>query len=167
MAAPATDAAQARKTLIMVENMSEQSHTNINSKILTLLKGNARSTISEIASKVGVSRTTAKEKIDMMLEKGVIRRFTIEIGDSQKNDIPPEMAVFEIKLTRSACKSIYQNINSWPEIVGCYSLAGDLDMILLVQARDTSTVEALREKLVQMHYVQKVQTRTVLKRWDI
>ena len=48
--------------------------------IIELLRENARRSLTEIASLVGISRPTVNAHIDRLLTAGIITRFTIDVG---------------------------------------------------------------------------------------
>ena len=53
----------------------------VDSKILRILLDNSRASISEISSDLGLSRPTIRRRIRSLEERGIIKRFTIEIDD--------------------------------------------------------------------------------------
>lgn len=138
--------------------------TDTDRAILALLRMDARRTVSEIASLVGVSRTTVKDRIDIMRERGVIRRFTVEVAET---DAPENhaRAFFQLRLHRPMCKLVHATISGWPEVVGFWSLAGDLDAIVLVAASAASEIDTLREKLGRHPEVRSLTTVVVLREW--
>ena len=48
-------------------------------RLLTLLRGNARASVSALAHELGVSRGTVQNRIDRMLERGDILGFTVRV----------------------------------------------------------------------------------------
>ncbi len=56
-------------------------------KILNILKENARTPVSEIAKRVGLSRQTVKSRIDKLEKDGVIKKYTIELPEDFQNEI--------------------------------------------------------------------------------
>ena len=75
--------------------------TGTDRAILGALKENARQSISEIAIRLGVSRTTVKNRIDLMRARNVIKRFTIELGDTDHSGGTPSNAFFLLQLVFS------------------------------------------------------------------
>jgi len=68
-------------------------------------------------------------------------------------------------LNRAVCRSVYAAISGWPELIGCWSIAGDLDMIVLVAAMSNREVERLRDKLARHPEVKTLTTLTILREW--
>lgn len=133
--------------------------------ILGMLKQDSRRTISEISAAIGLSRSSVKDRIDLMKERGIIRRFTVEIAEAQQNEPACGSAFFQLRLKRPVCRFIYSAISGWPELLGCWSTAGDLDMIVLVAATSNREVERLRDRLARHPEVKTLHTLTILRDW--
>lgn len=64
----------------MNRNLSE-----LEQRLITILKDDSRKSISEIAQELEVSRTTARKTMDSLLESGRIKSFTIQLDDDEKD----------------------------------------------------------------------------------
>jgi Lrp/AsnC family leucine-responsive transcriptional regulator len=139
--------------------------TGTDRAILSALKENARQSISEIAIRLGVSRTTVKNRIDLMRTRNVIKRFTIELGDTDHSGVTPSNAFFLLQLKRRICRLIYESIRGWPELVQCWSLSGENDMLVQVRCSDNDGIERLRDRIVRHPEVAHAVTFMVLNEW--
>lgn len=133
--------------------------------ILGLLQQDARRTISEMASIANVSRTTVKDRIDMLRERQVIRRFTIELAQPRKAEPGCGSAFFLLRLKRPVCRIVSGAISGWPELLGCWSIAGDLDMVVLISATSNREIERLRESLARHPEIKTLTTLLILRDW--
>jgi len=141
--------------------MSETDRT-----ILGLLRQDSWRTISELAAIAGVSRALVKKRIDLMRDRGVIKRFTIEMGGEAKPELDCGGAFFLLRLKRPACRSVYASLRGWPEVLGCWSISGELDMIVLISARSNAGIEHLRERLSRHPDIKSLQTLAILRDWS-
>ena len=64
----------------MRRNLSE-----LEQRLILLLKRNSRMSIVDIASELGTSRLTAKKAMDSIISSGRIKKFTISIADEEKD----------------------------------------------------------------------------------
>jgi Lrp/AsnC family transcriptional regulator, leucine-responsive regulatory protein len=133
--------------------------------ILGLLQQDARRSITEIAAATKLSRTTVKDRIDMMRERNVIKRFTIELAETRKDEPACGSAFFQLQLNRPVCRIIYAAISGWPELLGCWSISGNLDMVVLISATSNQEIERLRDRLARHPEVRTLQTLTILREW--
>ncbi len=63
--------------------------TPIDRAMLAELRRNGRASITELAGALGVSRATAKVRLDRLIESGTIRRFTIDTDLEDRQLIEP------------------------------------------------------------------------------
>ena len=64
----------------MRKNFSE-----LEQRLIVLLKKNSRMSIIDIAKELNVSRITAKKAMDSLIESGRIKKFTITLDDEEKD----------------------------------------------------------------------------------
>jgi DNA-binding Lrp family transcriptional regulator len=82
--------------------------TDIEQRLIVLLKRNSRITITEISKELGVSRITAKKALDTLTMSGRIKRFTVTLEDENRemvlvrtddaSRIPSEYVIERFKL---------------------------------------------------------------------
>lgn len=134
-------------------------------EILALLKQDSRRSISEMALVTGLSRLTVRQRIKRMRENSIIKRFTLEVDDTTSREVTAERAFFHLQLHRPVCHLVHQTIKNWPEIIGCWSMAGEVDMVLLVSCANVEELERLRDKLARHKEVRHSVTLPILKEW--
>ena len=64
----------------MRRNLSE-----LEQRLILLLKRNSRMSIVDMASELGISRLTAKKALDSIISSGRIKKFTISLADEEKD----------------------------------------------------------------------------------
>lgn len=138
--------------------------TDTDRAIIGLLRLDSRRTVSEIAARIGVSRTTVKDRIDLLRERGVIRGFTIDVAETGVPDTHAR-GFFQLRLNRPVCKLVHASIAAWPELLGFWSLAGELDALVLVAAPSATDIDELRERLGRHPEVKALTTLVVLREW--
>ncbi|MDA9009579.1 Lrp/AsnC family transcriptional regulator, partial [Alphaproteobacteria bacterium] len=52
-------------------------------KLIDLLQANARLPVSDLARKLGVSRTTVQARLDRLEDSGVIKGYTLRLADEK------------------------------------------------------------------------------------
>jgi Lrp/AsnC family transcriptional regulator, leucine-responsive regulatory protein len=140
--------------------------TEKDNQLLALLRQNARRPVSEVAAILGVTRQTVQKRLDRLVENGAIRRFTIEL--SEGIEAAPAVSfkiAFILNLRQSACSRVFATIRHWPELVHCWSIAGDWDMIAIFEFTNPDSTEAARAKLARHPDVIAVKTTHILKNW--
>ena len=134
-------------------------------RIIALLQLDSRRTVSDIAARIGISRASVKQRIETMRTTGLIRRFTLDLDDVVATDDDYVRAFFKLHLKRPVCKLVHTSISGWPELLGFWSVAGELDAMALVAARDAGDIDELRDRLARHSDVKAITTLVVLKEW--
>lgn len=62
----------------------KRNFTDIEQRLIVLLKKDSRITITEIAKELGVSRITAKKALNTLTKSGRIKRFTVTLEDEDR-----------------------------------------------------------------------------------
>lgn len=131
--------------------------------LLGYLLQNSRRSISELASLCSSSRATIRQRLSELSRNQIIKRFTIDLG-SPLGDLNSENSAFiHLKLKRPVIKSMFLRVSSWPELVGCWSTTGDVDMVLLLRANGGEEIERLREIIYRDPEVMDVKIISVLR----
>lgn len=109
----------------------------IDLKILTLLQQDASLSTADLAERVGVSQSPCWRRIQRLREEGYIKS-TVAIVDRQKLGFM--MQIFaQIKMTRltdEARAELVREINGIPEILECYTVFGEMDVMMKIVAPD-------------------------------
>lgn len=132
----------------------------IDRQILARLRANAREPLSALAANVGRSRSTVQERLRRLERDGIIAGYTLRLGAGR----PPAglQAYLFVKMTGAICDRIAPQIERMPAVLRCDSLAGDLDMLLQVEAEDMAALDDLRDRIARINGVRAVTTAPVL-----
>jgi Lrp/AsnC family transcriptional regulator len=106
-------------------------------KILTLMQKDASLSTADIADRVGVSQSPCWRRIQRLREEGYIKS-TVAIIDRQKLGFA--MQIFaQVKMSRLTDETraeFVRQIEGIPEIVECYTVFGEMDVMMKVIAPD-------------------------------
>lgn len=130
----------------------------IDKKIICLLSEDSRMPTSEIGRRVGRSRVAVADRIDRLLKKGEIKRFTI------CRPTLPFRALYEIALSvRGSSDSIMTRLSIASVVTGAWSVAGASDLFIMIEANSMEELNALRQKIATMAEVAKITTHMVMR----
>ena len=109
-------------------------------KILKELRSNSRQTTKSISEKIKIPRVTVHERIQKMVEKGVIKKFTA-IPDFSKTGQPFIAFIFLKleKIPKVSQRVVGRKVAKIPGIFEIHVVAGEHD--LLLKARGESLAE--------------------------
>lgn len=104
------------------ENRGDNSMIDdVDRKILNILGEDARTSYSDLAKEVGLSRPAIKERVDALQRKGIIERFTVEVPS--KYIRKPLPVFFDIRFEPAHVLSAADKIADHPDIVTVYQMS--------------------------------------------
>ncbi|MCS7365887.1 MAG: TRASH domain-containing protein [archaeon GB-1867-035] len=114
----------------------------IDNAILRVLLSNARASISDIAREVGISRPTARKRIQRLLSSGLIKGFSAIIDESLLKGF---QVVCWIKA--SDAEKIASELEKINEVTRVYVTSGERNIICIARIPDMMSLESLINKL--------------------
>ncbi|THV18328.1 Lrp/AsnC family transcriptional regulator [Nocardioides caeni] len=127
--------------------------------ILDELRRDARTSMSEVASRVGISRASAYARVKRLVDDRVIRSFTIDVDHAALGLGLP--AYVHVRIKQNSWKSFRTKVWELEEAAHVALVAGDFDCVILLRARDAAHLrELVLERIQSLPEV--VATQTVL-----
>jgi DNA-binding Lrp family transcriptional regulator len=122
----------------------KRSLDRIDHKILSLLQNNARISNKEIAKEVGLAASTCLVRIRLLQNAGVITGFQAEIDPACLGvGIQAMIAVRLIRHFKPDVDAFRSHALNLPEVVQLYHVAGPIDFLIHVWARDSDHLRDL------------------------
>ncbi|UHQ23911.1 Lrp/AsnC family transcriptional regulator [Lysobacter sp. 5GHs7-4] len=132
----------------------------IDRQLIALLQDNARLSTVALAKAVGLSRSTVQERLQRLEAGGTIAQYTVRLG--QGGD--PLQAWLLVRYADGfSCDDVMPALAPLPQLRCCHSVAGEIDLMVLVQVRSPGELADLRETVMAMKGVDAVTTVPVLR----
>jgi DNA-binding Lrp family transcriptional regulator len=130
---------------------------DVDYKILQLLKGDARMPFVNIAKKLSTSEGTVRFRVKRLVDEGVIKQFTIDtVGSGLK-------ALIDVRLqTNHDTSEVAKRIGRIEGVKATYEVAGEDDIVAIVDVKDTEELNELVETIRRMDVI-ATKTRLILK----
>jgi Lrp/AsnC family leucine-responsive transcriptional regulator len=140
--------------------MSEDQLDRIDRNILAALSRDGRLSASELATKVGLSKTPVQARVRRLEKDGFIRGYSAVIDRERMGEA--HIAFVQVKLadTRSlALNEFNRAIQAVPEIEQCHMMAASFDYLLKVRTRDIAAYRRiLGERISALPHVAQTST---------
>lgn len=134
---------------------------DIDIRILENLSEHARLTASEISKRVNISVPAVSERLKKLESSGIIEKYTILISAKKlKKDLTAFMYI-SIERNKSV-NDLLKIIENSKDVLECHYIAGDYDYLLKIVTENTSTLEALLNKIKGVSGILKTKTVIVL-----
>jgi len=129
-------------------------------EILDILRRDARTPYTEIADEVGTSEGTIRNRVESMVEAGVIKRFTVATRTGNVK------AMIEISVDVDVhTGGLTEQMVEWDRVDFVWQVSGEEDIVLVVDAVDTGGLNDLISRARDMDEVSATKTRLILEEW--
>ena len=135
----------------------------IDTKILKILQGNARTANAEIARQVGLVPSAVLERIRRLEERGVVRGYEARLNAKELGLGLLAFVFVRSEEIRGEDKTASQ-LAEIPEVMEVHHIAGEDCFLVKVRAPDTESLGVvLREKIAGIKSVSSTKTTIVLR----
>lgn len=131
---------------------------DVDRRLLELLRQDASLPLKTLAAAVSLSTSSVRERIMRMLADGTIRRYTVELSPS----LTRVTTILLLRLEQTPAPQIVGAVVAMPEVVRCYSLSGEIDLLVELAAAETAVVNAARDRIALLPGVAGATTSLVL-----
>ena len=98
--------------------------------IIAALRNDARMSITELANRVSISRTTAKARLEALVREGRIRRFTVETDTDVEGEV---RAITMVELQGKMSRNVIRTLTRIPEVATVYATNGAWDLVVEIK----------------------------------
>ena len=112
----------------------------IDQKILELIRENARMSYSDIGKAVGISRVSARKRMDSMEKAGVIKGYRTVIDEEKTRG--GLRYIIDIEALPEEYAAVVKTLQSDRELEQIYSTTGDCRIHCVGRSRNQSTMES-------------------------
>jgi len=130
---------------------------DLDRRILDILRRDARTPYTEIAEQVGTSEGTVRNRVERLLDDGVIERFTV----STRTGNIKAMIEVSVKVDVDTTE-ITGQMTEWDQVDFVWQVSGEEDVVLVVDAADTQAVNELITRARELDEVKNTKTRLIL-----
>lgn len=115
-------------------------------KILSFLKENARASFAEISKKVFLSASSVRERVKRMEDLGLIKGYGVMLDQSMLgNNLE---VVIMLKIFSGKFKTAISEINSYPEVLEAFRITGQHNVHMKVALKDQLHLQKFIDKLL-------------------
>ncbi len=130
---------------------------DLDRRILAILRRDSRTPYTEIADRVGTSEGTVRNRVEQLLEDGVIERFTVATRTGNVK------AMVEIGVAVDVdTGAMSERMAEWGEVDFVWQVSGEEDIVVVVDTTDTGTLNDLITRARETDDVVSTKTRLIL-----
>ncbi|MCP3674288.1 MAG: Lrp/AsnC family transcriptional regulator [Gammaproteobacteria bacterium] len=129
-------------------------------KLISLLLENARASTSDLARRMGLSRTAVQERIKKLEARGIITGYTIKLSSEMENKVLTSHVTVQIDPKTE--NEVIQQIKTIPSANSLYTISGEFDLIVILRAESTTELDSALSQLINIDGVNRTKTSIIL-----
>ncbi len=129
-------------------------------RILSRLRENARLSNVEIARELAISEATIRRRIKALEEKGIIQGYSCYLNYQLIEN--PVKAYVNLALEPGQRESVVAKVTAHPRAVAVYRVTGEHDVLCVMFFIDMSELHEFLDRYLQMPGIRHVETQIVL-----
>lgn len=119
----------------------------LNWKILQCLQSNARDSFANIGRKVGLTPPAVAERVKKMEDLGIIEGYRTQVSHARTGH--QLKAIITLRAFMGKLKPFLHIVKSFKEVVNCYRITGNENIVMEVVLKDQFHLEEFIDKLIQ------------------
>jgi DNA-binding Lrp family transcriptional regulator len=134
--------------------------TEKDEELLSILRCNARASVSDIARATGVSRTAIQNRLTKLENSGVIKAYSIVLGSEYSNKLISANVSLKVNpnLRRNICIALRKIHN----ISHIYSISGEYDLLATIQAQTLEKLNEILNMVCSLEGVERTNSSIIL-----
>ncbi|RLQ89194.1 Lrp/AsnC family transcriptional regulator [Notoacmeibacter ruber] len=133
--------------------------SDVDRSLLAALRTNSRASITELSHLIGVSRATVKARLELLVQEGRIRRFTIETDVDVEGEVK---AIMMIELQGKLSRAVIGTLRRIPEISAIHSTNGVWDLVVEIKTDSLVQFDRVLRDIREIPGVNNSQTSILL-----
>jgi len=134
--------------------------TEKDEELLSILRCNARASISDIARATGVSRTAIQNRLTKLENKNVIKAYSVVLGNEYTNQLVS--ANVSLKVKPNLRQTICIALRKIHQISHIYSISGEYDLLVTIQAQTLEKLSAILNIVCSLEGVERTNSSIML-----
>lgn len=134
--------------------------TEKDEELLSILRLNARASVSDIARATGVSRTAIQNRLSKLENNNVIKAYSVVLGNDYTNQLVS--ANVSLKVKPNLRKTICIALRKLHQISHIYSISGEYDLLVTIQANALEKLSEVLNIVCSLEGVERTNSSIIL-----
>jgi DNA-binding Lrp family transcriptional regulator len=133
---------------------------DIDVRLISTLRRDARRSISDLAHDIGVSRATVRARLDRLIASGQIAGFTVQLrSDLQDQAV---RAIMLIEVEGKATEQVVARLGGMPEVLALHATNGRWDLVAELGTPDLPSFDEALRRIRQVEGIAATETNLLL-----
>jgi DNA-binding Lrp family transcriptional regulator len=142
------------------DQMAKRSLDDIDRKLLSLLRNNARTPTAALGRQLSLSRSAVQERLKRLERDGIIAGYTLVVG--KDGEAPGVGAHVLLSVDPKAHDQAIGALKKLPEVQSAYTVSGSFDAIAIVSASNAAHLDEILTRIGHLPGVQRTTSSILL-----
>ncbi|MGU3537797.1 Lrp/AsnC family transcriptional regulator [Methylobacterium sp. A54F] len=133
---------------------------DLDRRLIALLRTDARLPVAKLAASLGVTRATARARLDRLVESGVIQGFTAVLRSAAEPGAVRAVTLVEVDGRHA--EGVIRRLAGLPEIRALHTTNGRWDIVAEIEAGSLGAFDALLRTIRQIEGIANSETSILL-----
>lgn len=129
-------------------------------RLLALLEADARTSVTALAAKLKLARSTVQDRLNRLERGGVIRGYTIRRADGRAARLIRAQVM--LSADPKLAERIVADLKALPELKRLVTVSGEFDLIAEIAAETTERLDTLLDHIGRLKGVQRTMSSIIL-----
>lgn len=134
--------------------------SDIDRKLIGVLKHNGRIPISDLARKLGIARTTALKRLKLLEAGGVIQGYTVKLADDSVSGL--FQAYVNLVVEPHASAGVSHALEKIPQVEALFTVSGRIDFVAIVRVSSPAELDTILDQICALSGVKDTRSALVL-----
>ena len=112
--------------------------------LVALLKENARTPVTKLATRLDLARTTVQARLDRLEQSGIIQGYAVRLNDNMR---APLRATVLLAIEPRSAPAVLARLDTHANVMAVYTTSGRFDMIVELEAQSTEALDATLDQI--------------------
>lgn len=131
-------------------------------RLIALLKHDGRASVTTLAAELGLSRATVQKRIDRLIARGTIRRFTVDLDPASEQDLVRAIMLVAVDGKREL--AVISRLRRMSEITRLHTTNGTWALVAEIETPNLPGFDAILREIGQIPGVTAAETCLLLTR---
>lgn len=141
------------------EGLAENNLNSVDEKILGILKADSRKSFVEIADWIGMSESAVRRRVKNLQDSGVIKKFTVELGPSNKTSAITLISVSSVADTAQ----VSEELQKLEGVETIYEITGQDHIATIIAAPTILEINSYIDEIRKIEGVSDTNTVIILR----
>jgi DNA-binding Lrp family transcriptional regulator len=133
---------------------------DLDHRLIAALRSDGRASLAKLASVLGVSRGTVQNRLDRLIEAGVVLGFTVRVRAAE--DVRSVRAVMMVEVAGKASGTVIKALRGLPEVRALHTTNGAWDLVAELQAESLADFDRVLRQVRSIDGIANSETSLLL-----